>query len=132
MSEKMRKPLGTRLLGGFYLMLGVGVIIAYIYLVVTDYSIITLSSYDAGDVIYTAEAAEFILVYVLAPALFIGGTVAVPGSILILTQEGKRGEVGYYLMLLASVIWSLLLIGLIAIVILLKKDHKQFYITYSL
>ena len=69
----LEKPLVIYLFGLLYLILGVFVIIGYIYLVATDYSLITFGSYNAGDVLYTAKAAEWIVVYALAPSLFFGG-----------------------------------------------------------
>ena len=45
-----------------------------------------------------------------------------------MTKEDKKGEYGYYLMLIASVAWTLPIIGLIAISFLLKETIKELYI----
>ena len=124
----MKKPVGVTIFGVLYLILSIGVIIAYVYLVATNWSIITFEDYDAVDIIYTAAAAEFIAKYALIPAIFIGGVFALPGSILILFKEDDYGKQGYYLMLMASVLWTLPLIGLINIWYFLKSDVKELFL----
>jgi len=124
----MKKPLGIIILGLLYLVLGLGVIVAYIYLLVTDYSLFSFGSYNAGDVLYSAAAAEWIVKFALAPSIFLGGIFAVPGAVLILTKEERLGEYGYYSMIIASAIWSLPIIGLLAISFLLKDNIKELYL----
>ncbi|MHA1148078.1 MAG: hypothetical protein ACTSR8_07505 [Promethearchaeota archaeon] len=122
----MKKPIGIYIFGTIYLILGVVVIIGYIYLLATDWAILTIESYNAGDVVYTAEAAEWIAKYALVPAIFIGGVFAIPGSLLVLKEDHNYKKQGYYLMLLSSVMWTLLILGLITIFHFLREDIKEY------
>lgn len=122
----MKKPIGIHVFGILYLILGILVVIGYFYLVFTDWAVFTFEAYDAGDVIYSAEAAEFVGKYVLGPVIFLGGLVALPGGILILLRNPAFRRCGYYLMLIASVCWTLPAIGLITITYLLTKNVKDY------
>ena len=120
----MKKPIVIYLFGILYLILGVFVVIGYTYLLITDWRAFTFSSYDAGDVVYTAEAAEWMAKNALGPALFLGGLFAIPGALLILLEKHDYKKDGYYLMLLSSVMWTLPIIGLITILIFLREADK--------
>ena len=121
----IEKPVKLYAIEVLYLILGVFVIIAYIYLVITDYSIFTFGGFNAGDTTYTDEMVEIVVKFGIAPSLFIGGLIALPGAILSLSRDDKKG---YYLMLISSGIWSLPLIGLIGIALLLQEDVKSVYL----
>jgi len=123
----MKKPLGIYFFGILYLVLGIFVIVGFIFLVITDFSVFSFGSYNAGDVEYSAQAAEFMVRYVLGPILFIGSIVALPGVFLILKETDHKDK-GYYLILIASVFWTLPIIGLITIWYFLKKDIKDLYL----
>ncbi len=123
----MEKPLGVKIFGVLYLILGIFVFLGFIYLVITDFSAFTLEPYNAGDVIYSAEAADFMVRYGLGPILAIGGILAIPGSILILKETNYKQH-GYYLMLISSVCWTLPVIGLITIWYFLRSEVKALYI----
>lgn len=122
----MKKPIGIYFFGLVYLTLGIGIVIGYLYLLATDWASFTFESYDAGDVIYSAEAAEWMAKNVLGPAIFMGGALAIPASLLILKDDHAFKKQGYYLMLLASVMWTLPIIGLITIILFLRKDIKEY------
>lgn len=124
----MKKPLGIYFFGILYLILGIFVIVGFIYLVITDFSVFSIGSYNAGDVIYSADSAQFVLKFFLAPCIFIGGVIAIPGVIIILKEDSKYKKQGYYLVLIASVAWTLPIIGLITIWYFLKKDIKDLYL----
>ncbi|MHA1293335.1 MAG: hypothetical protein ACTSQJ_11790 [Promethearchaeota archaeon] len=121
----MKKPIGIYIVGAIYLFLGIVVIIGYLYLIFTDWAAFSFDSYNAGDVEYSGEAAEFVTKYALGPVLFIGGIFAVLGSILILKKEES---LGWYLTIIASVMWTLPIIGLITIWYFLKDDIKDIYL----
>jgi len=123
----MEKMVVVKILGILYLILGLFITIGFLYLVLTDFAAFSFSSYNAGDVIYSAEAVEFMVRYGLGPVLAIGGLFAIPGSILIL-KETRNKHYGYYLMLISSVCWTLPIIGLITIWYLLKTEVKDQFI----
>lgn len=121
----MKKPPEIYIFGILYLILGLIIVPAFFWLVLTDFSAFTFSSpYDAGDVEYSVEAQNFMVRYALGPIFFLGGLFAIPGSILLLLMKDKERQ-GYYLILSASACWSLAVIGLIVIWIFLSKRVRN-------
>ncbi|MHA1336932.1 MAG: hypothetical protein ACTSPW_14545, partial [Promethearchaeota archaeon] len=101
----MEKPFGIILFGILYILLGILVVIGYIYLLITDWSIIKFTSYNAVDVVYSAKAAEIVGKYALAPSIFAGGLLAIPAGFFILSNNADLKRSGYYILLIASIFW---------------------------
>ncbi|MGQ4874468.1 MAG: hypothetical protein ACP6IY_10400 [Promethearchaeia archaeon] len=122
----MEKPLGILLFGILYIFLGILVVIGYIYLLITDWAIIEFTSYNAGDVVYSAKAAEIVGKYALVPSIFAGGLLAILAGFFILSNNADLKRSGYYILLIASIFWALLLIGLIVVLYFLREKPKNY------
>jgi len=121
----MKKPVEIYVFSILYVLLGAFVVVGYLYLVFTNWKDFTFTSYNAVDVIYSAEAAEFMAKFVLGPSIFLGGVIALPSSLLILLSSPLKAY-GYYGMLVSSVLWTLPIIGLFTIIVFLKSEIREF------
>lgn len=124
-----KNSIGVSITSIFYLLLGIIIFVGFIWLVITDFEAFTFSEpYNAGDVEYSVYAQDFMVRYALGPIFFVGGILAIPGSIILLFLKDEIRKYGYYLILFASVMWTLPVIGLIVIWYFLSDKVKSQFV----
>ena len=128
----MEKPLKVKIIGTIYLIGGIGVIILAILVLVINTGVLDLlnlvlpnGGFNAGDTFITNTQLYF-AAYFIIPMALITGVLSIISGYLFLTSDKK---IGWYLTLAASILYCLVLIGLIIDIIILKNDVRDLFTT---
>ncbi len=130
----MEKPLMIKILAILYLLAGIGLLIlpaAILYLYLTDPTFIPnllseifpTGGFNAGDTFITIDQIYSTLLF-LIPMGFITGILSLSGGYLALISDKKMA---WILMVAASILYCLIIIGLITDYIFLQEDVKKIY-----
>ena len=134
----MKKPFIIKLLSIVYIMGGILLIIlmpiiAYLHFINSNLictiilQIFPSGGFGAGDTFINKDQIYFTIIIMIIP-LFINGILSTLGGIYSLKTEN---QLGWYLMIGSSIIYTLILIGLITIYIYLKENIKSIYFNKS-
>ena len=126
----MEKPFIVKLIGLLYIVGGIGILIIAIAALVapplvidTLNLILPLGGFSAGDTFITTTQLYF-GAYFIVPMVLITGVLSSISGYLFLTSDKK---LGWYLTIAASILYCLLLIGLIVDIIILRDDVRELF-----
>ena len=126
----MEKNLIVKIIGLLYLIGGIGILIIAIValasppLVIDTLNLVLpLGGFHAGDTFITTTQLYF-GAYFIVPMVLITGILSSISGYLFLTSDKK---IGWYLTIAASILYCLLLIGLIVDVIILRDDIRELF-----
>ncbi|MBD3228500.1 MAG: hypothetical protein GF329_09955 [Candidatus Lokiarchaeota archaeon] len=131
----MNKPLKISILSILYILGGITLFIVSILLVILHFTGSTLiellwiifpdGGFYAGDTVITIAQLYNAMLFLL-PMFIITSIISAIGGFLAIKTEKK---IAWYLMILSSILYCLIVIGLITDYIFLKEDVKNIYIT---
>lgn len=132
----MNKPLKVKILSILYILGGstlfiLSMIILILHLIGSTiisellWTIFPDGGFYAGDTVITISQLYNVMLFLL-PIFIITGVISTVGGYLTISTEKK---IAWYLMLLSSILYCLIIIGLITDYIFLKEDVKSIYIS---
>ncbi|MHA1784177.1 MAG: hypothetical protein ACTSVY_16340 [Candidatus Helarchaeota archaeon] len=128
----MEKPIKVKIIGILYLLAGISVfILAIIILFFSSVVLDVLNlvfpngGFNAGDTFITNIQLYF-GAYFLLPMAFLTGVTSTIAGYLFLTTDKK---IAWYLTIASSILYCLILVGLIIDVIILRDDVRELFTT---
>jgi hypothetical protein len=130
----MKKPLKVKILSFLYILAGLllipfSIVVIYLHFTHPDFiptilwELIPEGAFYAGDTSITINQIYLTILFLL-PMFIINGTVSIIGGYLALKSEKK---LAWYLMLASSMLYCLVIVGLIVDYIFLQDDIKSLY-----
>lgn len=126
----MDKPMKINIIGILYLIGGVGVLGLAILIPILNTAVLDIfnmvlpaGGFNAGDV-FISTTSLYHGAYFVLPMAYITGPISIIAGYLLLNTDKK---LGWYLTFAASILYCLVLIGLVADIIMLQDDVRDIY-----
>ncbi len=126
----MDKPMKINIIGLLYLIGGIGVLGLAILIPIANIAVLDVfnlilpsGGFFAGDVFITTTSLYYGAYFVL-PMAYISGPISIISGYLLLNTDKK---LAWYLTIAASILYCLILIGLIVDIIILRDDVREIY-----